>query len=39
VVGDDCFVPLGDAWSHVLPGVEDVIEAVQRVVAKPAAAT
>jgi 2-oxoisovalerate dehydrogenase E1 component len=36
VVGDDSFIPLGDAWSHVLPGVEDVVRAVERVVAKPA---
>jgi len=27
VVGEDCFIPLGDAWEHVLPSVESIHEA------------
>ncbi len=28
ITGDDCFIPLGDAWTHVLPSRDKIIEAV-----------
>jgi len=26
VVGEDCFIPLGHAWEHVLPAEDDIVE-------------
>ena len=28
ITGEDCFIPLGDAWTHVLPSRDKIIEAV-----------
>ena len=29
ITGADCFIPLGDAWQFILPGVEDIVHGIQ----------
>ncbi len=29
ITGEDCFIPLGDAWQYLLPSRDSIIEAVQ----------
>ena len=32
VVGDDCLIPLGDAWEHVLPSESSIVDAVEQLI-------
>jgi len=36
LTAEDCFIPLGEAWQHVLPSRDDIIDAVVTMVKKKA---
>lgn len=34
ITGEDSFVPLGEAWRHIVPGVEDIVNKVLHILQK-----